>query len=262
MHPVSSEEAGVLGVSLVRNTGYAVFPCKEDKTPATRNGVHNASNDPARVANLWEVSPGPLIGIATGAASGVDVLDIDSGRHPEADAWWKAATSGEIRPSILPTRVYRTRSGGLHAYYRHTPGVVNTASKLARGVDTRGCGGYAIYWFAAGCPCENEAPPSPWPAWLLNALFWKPPPKPVFSGKRIEHADKAINGALRLVRQAAVGERNKVLHWAACRLAERTAAGQIGHSEAQALLLAAAQEAGLTGAEASRTVASAFRKAA
>jgi hypothetical protein len=122
MHPVSSEEAGVLGVSLVRNTGYAVFPCKEDKTPATRNGVHNASNDPARVANLWEVSPGPLIGIATGAASGVDVLDIDSGRHPEADAWWKAATSGEIRPSILPTRVYRTRSGGLHAYYRHTPG--------------------------------------------------------------------------------------------------------------------------------------------
>jgi hypothetical protein len=78
------------------------------------------------------------------------VLDIDSGRHPEADAWWKAATSGEIRPSILPTRVYRTRSGGLHAYYRHTSGVVNTASKLARGVDTRGGGGYAIYWFAAG----------------------------------------------------------------------------------------------------------------
>jgi hypothetical protein len=97
---------------------------------------------------------------------------------------------------------------------------------------------------------------------LLNALFWKPPPKPVFSGKRIEHTDKAINGALRLVRQAAVGERNKVLHWAACRLAERTAAGQVGHSDAQALLLAAAQEAGLTVTEASRTIGSAFRRAA
>jgi Bifunctional DNA primase/polymerase, N-terminal len=172
MPPHSVNEARRLAINLARNTDYSLFPCREDKTPATRNGFRDASNDPERIDHSWKVSPGPLIGIATGEASGVDVLDVDSGKHPEAEAWWRAATSGDIRPSVLPTRVYRTRSGGLHAYFQHARGVVNTQSKLARGVDTRGCGGYAIYWFAAGCPCEDEAPPSPWPAWLLSALLW------------------------------------------------------------------------------------------
>jgi hypothetical protein len=166
------------------------------------------------------------------------------------------------RPSILPTQVFGTRSGGLHAYYRHTSGVVNTASKLARGVDTRGDGGYVIYWFAAGLPCEEQSPPEPWPTWLLDGLFWKPPPRPAVSADAAKHADKAIDGALRLVKQAANGERNKVLHWAACRLAERATAGQIAETEARALLAAAASHAGLTEIETLKTIASAFRRAA
>ena len=187
---------------------------------------------------------------------------IDSAKHHQALAWWEEATSGCIREAIPPTRIFRTRSGGLHAYFRHTPGVVNTASKIARGVDTRGCGGYAIYWFAAGFPCEDHSTPAAWPAWLLDALFWKPPPKPAGSAKNTEHPDKGIDGALRLVKRAAQGERNKVLHWSACRLAERAASGQIGQTEAQERLLGAAREAGLPEIEARKTIASAFRKVA
>ena len=220
---------------------------------------HDASNDPDQIRRMWNAAPAPLVGVATGSVSGVDVLDIDAAKHPQAGAWWEAAISGNVRPSILPTRVYRTRSGGLHAYFQHAPGVVNTTSKIARGVDTRGSGGYVIYWFAAGFPCEDDSPPAPWPAWLLSGLFWKPSPRLALSTKHKRHGDKAIDGALRLVRQAAVGERNKLLFWAACKLAERASAGQIGEHEAQAHLTAAAHDAGLTGVEVSRTIASAFR---
>jgi hypothetical protein len=43
------------------------------------------------------------------------------------------------------------------------------------------------------------------------------------------NANAAIDGVLRLVASAAEGERNAVLHWAACRLGERALArGSIG----------------------------------
>ena len=57
------------------------------------------------------------------------------------------------------------------------------------------------------------------------------------------------------------GERNQMLFWSACRLAERVSAGQLSQREASALLNAAAHEAGLTENEAQRTIQSAWRAA-
>jgi hypothetical protein len=53
-----------------------------------------------------------LIGIPTGETSGLDVLDIDA-RNGGA-AWL-----GEHRRELPQTRVHRTRSGGLHFFFRH-----------------------------------------------------------------------------------------------------------------------------------------------
>jgi hypothetical protein len=62
--------------------------CRADKSPACPHGFRDATADPVALQDLLRRYPAPLIGIPTGAASGVDVLDIDSPRHPEAAEWW------------------------------------------------------------------------------------------------------------------------------------------------------------------------------
>ena len=124
-----------LAQNMARNCGYAVFPCQADKTPRTPRGFKDATTDHEEIAELWRRYPAPLIGIATGAGSGLSVLDLDR-KHAPARAWWRANCT-----RLLPTRTYETLSGGLHLYFHHADGVTNTASKICRGVDTRGEGG-------------------------------------------------------------------------------------------------------------------------
>lgn len=253
-----TEEAARLAANLARNCRFAVFPCRPDKRPATPHGYKDAASDPEAIAGLWRRFPGPLIGIATGQASGVGAVDIDL-KHDAALAWYQAN-----HPRLPVTRTYRTRSGGLHLYLTHAPGIGCSAGKLAAGVDVRGDGGYVIGWGAAGFDCLDHAPPAPWPAWLLAELLPKPKPDPPPRPSRSIHrgrAGSAIEGALSLIATAAEGERNAVLHWAACRLGERVRAGQLGEREAQALLVAAAIAAGLPEREARPTVNSGLRKA-
>jgi hypothetical protein len=80
-------EATRLAQNLAGNRGYAVFPCHEDKRPATPHGFKDATTDPDLVPQLWRTHQGRLIGVATGAASGIDVLDLDP-RHDSACSWW------------------------------------------------------------------------------------------------------------------------------------------------------------------------------
>jgi hypothetical protein len=256
MSATNPDDVCQMAQNLARNCGYHVFPVLENKRPATIHGFQDASSDADAIADLWRKYPAPLIGIATGEVSGIDVLDIDV-KHAIALLWWDAAFK-----RIPPTRTYRTRSGGHHCYFQHAAGISNTQSKLARGVDSRGDGGYAIYWFAAEFECLGHAPVAPWPTWLRDCLLWQPPkvvPRPYVSSP--DHADKAINGISCVVANAREGERNRALFWAACRLAERVSAGQISQHEATALLTTAAKDAGLADIETRRTIASAMRAA-
>ncbi len=66
-----------LAENLIHNCGFAVFPCGADKKPFPRSqGFKDAVTDPVAVADLWRRYPGPLIGVATGERSGIDVLDV------------------------------------------------------------------------------------------------------------------------------------------------------------------------------------------
>ena len=257
-----ADEVLLLAQNLARGRGWPVFPCGLETKAPTRpkadggNGFKDATVDPGEIAWLWRNWPGCLIGIPTGAVSGIDVLDVDA-KHEMATRWWAAASKRSP-----PTRTYRTRGGGHHCYFQHADGIGNTQSKLAHRVDSRGDGGYIIFWYAAGFECLDDAPSAPWPHWLRDGLLWQPPKvEPSDRAISADHADKAISGIARQVATAREGERNKILFWAGRRLAERVSAGQISQREATALLTAAAKDAGLLEIEANRTIASALRAA-
>jgi hypothetical protein len=246
------EEACWLAVNLARNCNFAVFPCKQDKTPATPHGFNDATRPSEKVLDLWARHPGPLVGIATGAVSGISVLDLDA-KHDAACAWWV-----QHEHLIPATRRFRTRSGGMHIYFRHCPGIRNTQGKIVPGVDTRGDGGYVIHWFSAGLPCFDQSPPAPWPSWLVGLVNPPKPPAPRRERpRRRGDDDAAVDALTRIVRDAAEDERNGKLFWAANRMRERDAT----RSATEAILIPAAREAGLADFEARRTIASAWRGA-
>jgi hypothetical protein len=248
----ATDEASRLAISLACNARYSVFPCHADKSPACPHGFRDASRDPATILQLWHRWPGELIGIATGAVSGVWVVDVDV-KHREGCDWWRAN-----HHRLLPTRTFQTRSGGLHLYYRDGDGIGCSSGRICRGIDTRGDGGYIIYWFATGLLCRDQSPPAPWPAWLRAALT--PSTRPAVTVPHQTHAasaDTAIGGIVRRVAEAREGERNSVLYWGACRLFERG----LRLRDVEALLLPTAINIGLSDFEARRTITSAQGRA-
>jgi hypothetical protein len=253
--------------------GYAAFPCRPDKRPACPHGFKQATSDTDELRELWRQYPGSLVGVATGPASDISVLDIDK-KHREAHEWWAAH-----RAELLPTQVHRTRSGGLHLLYTDPgDGLKCSASKIAKGIDVRAEGGYVIWWPAAGLPVLSGAhAPAPWPRWLtplamaapaqtaprpsLPTLSRLPPSRP---GDLRPTLHRAL-GLANTVAAAGEGERNCILHWAACRAAEMIKAGEIDQAAGNQLVESlhnAALQAGLQHHEIARTIHSALRAAA
>ena len=243
--------------------GVPVFPCEPDgKRPLTRRGFLDAGSDAAQVAAWWSRTPNANIGIPTGAASGVVVVDVDV--HGPIDgrvAWKRAADAGLVDGAGL---LVRTPTGGTHAYFPATPGVEQRSWQAANaGVDFRGDGGYII------------APPSQRTidgtmrryriadiaAHSIGAVdagrlrdFLDPRPA---APTRASGGEVAVD-AERLAAWVAgrgEGERNRGLFWAACRLAEN---GTPSTDALDALGPAAAQ-AGLSEREITTTVRSAYR---
>ena len=58
--------------------GWAVFPLiPNSKKPLTTHGLKDASKDIRQIEEWWTKWPDANIGIATGAISGIDVVDVD-----------------------------------------------------------------------------------------------------------------------------------------------------------------------------------------
>lgn len=230
--------------------GIAVFPCADNKRPMTPHGHFDASRDPSVVARLWSKFPGPLIGVPTGQRNGFDVLDID----PAGLAWL-----GHIAPQIPPTLTVETRRRGRHLFFQHA-GLRCTAGKLGTGIDTRGQGGYVVWWAAAGGTVLCDAPVVVWPAWLLDKLRrGAAPPIDPITGSNVTPTRRHVEGVVRFIAAAPEGERNAALFWGASRFAEMIGPAFPAFTAAR-LLIEAAAHTGLPSEEAERTVRSAFKR--
>ena len=123
--------------------GFAVFPCRASGKPKTplvkwRSG---ATRNIEIVRSWWAKWPDALVGLPTGEANGITVLDID--KKNGVDGFASLAVLG-IDLDVLACPKVRTPSGGLHAYFRYTPDLRNSAGKLGPGLDVRNDGGYVI----------------------------------------------------------------------------------------------------------------------
>jgi len=122
--------------------GWAVFPLRpKTKKPATKHGFKDASTDADAIRKWWTRNPDYNVAIATGAVSGLFVLDIDP-RHG-GDATWADLVEEYGPPPRTPT--VRTGGGGTHYLFRH-PGefVASRQNALGPGVDVKGDGGYVV----------------------------------------------------------------------------------------------------------------------
>lgn len=117
--------------------GYPVFPVRGDKRPLVKWG-EAATTDAAQIRAWWARWPLAMIGMPTGARSGIDVLDVD--RKGGVDGLANLRALG-IDPFQLSPIVAETPSGGLHFYMAHGGPLKNSAGLLAEGVDVRGDGG-------------------------------------------------------------------------------------------------------------------------
>jgi bifunctional DNA primase/polymerase-like protein/AAA domain-containing protein/primase-like protein len=121
--------------------GLPVFPVR-GKLPLTVHGFKDASTDADQIRDWWSEWPNANIAIATGAASGLVVLDVDP-RH-DGD---KSLAALEAKFGLLPaTLEARTGGGGRHIFFALGNGqnVRNSAGRLGPGLDVRGDGGYIV----------------------------------------------------------------------------------------------------------------------
>ena len=236
------------------DAGMPVFPCRADKTPTTPHGFKNAVTDSATVRELWRQRPGPLIGVPTDAVSGINLLDLDFPRHPESQTWYD-----QNRHRLPVTRTHGTLSSGLHLLFKHDPSVRGSAGKIVPGVDTRGSGGYLIWWSAAGLPVLSDAPLASWPDWLLAEFRPKPRPSISASSALRFCSNSWLRGLIRTVATAPEGKRNCILFWAACRAGEAIGGGKLNETLTVELLIRTAARCGLEHKEAANTVRSGVR---
>ena len=142
--------------------GFPVFPVGADKRPACANGFKDASTDTDTISRLFAHPSAQLIGVPTGAVSGIDVLDVD----PAGAGWMR-----EYRSSLPKTRTHATRRDGFHVLFKHAEGVGSRAGRIAEGIDVRGDGGYFVWWAAAGFRVHDDSPIAAMPEWLHETII-------------------------------------------------------------------------------------------
>lgn len=244
--------------------GVPVFPCAPGgKRPLTEHGFHDATIDFERITAWWHEHPEANLAVPTGAASGLVVVDVDV--HGPVDgyrAFERAHGAGLVSGWQL---LVATPSGGMHAYYPAGAGKEQRSWQAARaGIDFRGDGGYILVP-PSTVPTSDGSDEyrvrriNPGESSVLDSdglrEFLDPRPIPSRRTARDVERSADVSRLTAWVAARSIGERNRGLFWAACRLAEN----DIAAPEALEVLSAAGSQAGLGDREIIATVRSAYR---
>lgn len=238
------------------------------KHPLVRRGLYEATSDVGKIDDWWRRWRSANVGIATGAVSGIVVIDVDL---PTA-----FGSLARLMDYELPmTLTGLTGGGGIHLIYAsNDDNLGNSAGRLPGiedelpGVDLRGNGGYIVGppslhrsegfygWLDAHTPIASA------PAWLKQ-------PERVyialgdvagtdFAGDGTSYGLAVLRDELDRVRAAQVGTRNHQLNRSAFALARLVAGGELLEGAARSSLLGTALAIGLDEPESRQTLDSAF----
>ncbi len=273
-------------VEYARSRQWAVFPLQpRKKLPATADGFKSASADPDEVEQLWSTrSPDCNIGLRTGPASRLFVLDVDAGEPKGGGIAGPAALAVlEARHGALPdTRRVVTSGGGFHLYFawpdeRELGNRARiTVDGQRTGLDCRADGGYVVLppsvhpsgsvyrWATAGAVAEA-------PAWLLDLL--DPPKREKAPGRLIQieapstagadrWAEKALRSACERIHAAPEGARHEVIFRESAAIGEIVAGGSLERASAESALVGAGLATGKEQREVTRAVGDALDRGA
>ncbi|HWH57174.1 MAG TPA: bifunctional DNA primase/polymerase [Terriglobales bacterium] len=154
--------------------GWRLFPVQGcGKKPLIADWPNKATEDQHHLTTWAKQFPGCNWGMATGAGSGVFVLDVD-GEHR-----LQSILQFEQAGRRLPRTLTANTGKGSHLYFRwpESGEIRNSASKLGSGLDIRATGGYVVvppsvhpsgnvYEFV-----DESVPIAEAPEWLLEQLL-------------------------------------------------------------------------------------------
>lgn len=152
--------------------------CPKGRNCGNSGGKHNIAakwQEDLRGSEIFEEMarrrPKMNVGILTGEASGIFVLDIDP-----KDQGFESIKALIAEGKELPaTFVVRTGTGGYHYYFQMPDFPVrNNVKKIAPGLDIRGNGGMVVappsVSYAGAYSIAHDAPVAPAPEWLLDMI--------------------------------------------------------------------------------------------
>ena len=148
--------------------------CKPGKHPRTRNGVHDASIDPAKVRSWWRGWPRANIGIAAGAVSSLVVLDVDG------DEARRVLNEAMRSMGVALPETWTVRTGnGWHHYFAIPSGLAVPSAHPVNPISLQGDGAYVVGagslhlsgWGYSWEHALDDRPLAMAPDWLLGSAW-------------------------------------------------------------------------------------------
>ena len=249
--------------------GLAVLPLiARSKEPAIARGFHSATTNPETIRRYWRV-PDRNIGIATGALSGVWVLDIDG------DDGAASLRALEAQHGKLPATWISSTGRGWHIWLRYTGPIPSSTGRIAPSLDVKADGGYVVAppsihpsgrAYAWVVPPEGE--PAEAPGWLVTLARKRPAPsiseRAIASirrpnGKPDGYGAAALDREIAALAATAPGARNAALNRASFRLFQLVAGGELDGRDVADRLVEACHRNGLVKDDGLRAVVATIR---
>ncbi len=227
--------------------GIPVFPCGDAKRPLVSGGFKAATLIPDQIKAWWGNHPGALIGIPTGAQSGIVVLDVDVKNGIDGNE------SLRNLAHEFDTKTVSTPSNGLHYYFEYDSNnpVRCSAGALGPGLDVRGDGGYVIAYGSVSSKGTYslllDQPLALCPEWISrHKERSRAESSPVYTEDQIKPtAQTELRRQIELVENAQPGQRNTALNRAAFLLGTQVGAGVLCEADVCRELIDAARVCGL-----------------